>query len=65
MTKIPAFAVVRFDDYLTDTTTDINLLIKVVTVLLDIDVARAEADRLNGLGLSRYWLQPTHLETSE
>ena len=67
MTKTPAFAVLRFDDYLTDTTTDGHLLIKVMKVLLDIDVARAEANRLNGLkaGRSRYWVQTTHLETSE
>jgi hypothetical protein len=67
MTKTPAFAVVRFDNDLADTTTDINLLIKVVKVLLDIDVARAEVDRLNELqaGRSRYWVQTTHLETSQ
>jgi hypothetical protein len=67
VTKTPAFAVLRFDDYLTDTTSDRHQLIKVVKVLLDIDVAREEADRLNGLkaGRSRYWVQTTHLETSQ
>jgi DNA-binding response OmpR family regulator len=65
--KTPAFAVVRFDDYLTKHTTDVSELITVVKVLLDIDRAEAEAQRLNVLkgGDMRYWVQTTRLVTSE
>lgn len=55
--KTPAFAVVRFDDYLTGHTTEINSLVTVVKVLLDSEAAEAEAERLNRLNgdHSRYW----------
>lgn len=65
MPKTPAFAVLRFDDHLTEVTSDINLLIKVVKVLLNSEAAHAEAERLNQLRdevSSRYWVQATHLE---
>jgi hypothetical protein len=65
--KTPAFAVVRFDDYLTEHTTDVSHLVAVVKVLLDADAAQAEAVRLNELNgdHSRYWVHATRLMTPE
>lgn len=61
--KTPAFAIVRFDDYLTDHTTEVSNLVSVVKVLLDADVAQAEAERLNQINgdHSRYWVHTTRL----
>jgi len=65
--KTPAFAVVRFDDYLTEHTTEVSNLITIVKVFLDSEVAEAEAERLNNLNgdHSRYWVHATRLITPD
>ena len=65
--KIPAFAVVRFDDCLAGHTTEVSSLVTVVKVLLDSEAAESEAERLNRLNgdHSRYWVHATRLVTSD
>lgn len=65
--KHPAFAVVRFDDYLSEHTTEVENLITIVKVFLDSEIAEAEAERLNNLNgdHSRYWVHYTRLITSD
>jgi len=65
--KRPAFAVVRFDDYLSEHTTEVENLITIVKVFLDSEIAEAEAERLNNLNgdHARYWVHYTRLITSD
>lgn len=67
MPKTPAFAVVRYDEYLADSTDDIALKITVVKVLLDPGEAQHESDRLNDVNgpQARYWVQSTRILTTE
>lgn len=68
MHKQPAYAVLRFDDFMEDVAEDITTLVSVVKVLLSADAAAAEVARLNDLngekGCRNVW-RTTRLYTSE
>jgi hypothetical protein len=66
--KQPAYAVLRFDEYLEDVARDHTRMVTVVKVLLSLDAAEAESARLNTLNGDkgcRYIWQTTRLYTSE
>jgi hypothetical protein len=62
--RVPAFAIVRYDDYLAHHDVGVEMLIKVVKVYVDEHEANSEAERLNALKPehpSRYWVVRTKL----
>jgi len=64
--KQPAYAVLRFDDYLGDVEQRFEDRVTVVKVVLSVEEAEAEITRLNGLNASqgsRYVWQTTRLAT--